>query len=59
MTVDAWLRAASDDARQRGLEALIPLLETLARSTRALRAADESVRPQPPSGPAPGQQDAR
>jgi hypothetical protein len=40
MTIDAWLRAAVDDAERRGLPQLKPLLEALARSTRALRAAD-------------------
>lgn len=42
--MDAWLRAASDDADRRGLPALKPLLETLARSTAALREADRAVR---------------
>ena len=40
MTVDAWLRAAVDDAERRGLPELKALLEALARATRALRAAD-------------------
>lgn len=40
MTIDAWLRAAVDEAERRGLPELRPLLEALARSTRALRAAD-------------------
>jgi hypothetical protein len=40
MSIDVWLRAAIDDAERRGLPELKPLLETLARSTRALRAAD-------------------
>ena len=40
MTIDAWLRAAIDDAERRGLPELKPLLEALARATRALRAAD-------------------
>ena len=40
MTVDAWLAAACEDARRRGLPALVPLLEGLAPATRALRAAD-------------------
>jgi hypothetical protein len=58
MTVDAWLAAAIADAKRRGLPALEPLLETLARSTTALRAADESLRtsgskaPRQPSAPA-------
>ena len=40
MTVDAWLRAAIADAERRGLPDLKPLLEALARATRALRDAD-------------------
>lgn len=44
MTVDAWLASAQQDAERRGLEALKPLLETLARSTIGLRrAADERL----------------
>ncbi len=38
--IDAWLRAAVADAERRGLPELKPLLETLARSTRQLRAAE-------------------
>ena len=44
MEIDAWLKAACDDAERRGLPELKPLLETLARSTAALRDADRSVR---------------
>ena len=56
MTVDAWLAAATENARGRGLDALVPLLETLARSTRGLREADEAARtaaatPPPPQEP--------
>jgi hypothetical protein len=40
MTVKAWLDAAVQDAERRGLSALKPLLETLARGTSALRTAD-------------------
>jgi hypothetical protein len=40
MTIDAWLQAAIADAERRGLPELKPILETLARATRALRAAD-------------------
>jgi hypothetical protein len=40
MTVDQWLEAAQADADRRGLPALKPLLETLARMTKTLRAAD-------------------
>jgi hypothetical protein len=37
MTPERWLEAASADADRRGLPDLKPLLETLARSTAALR----------------------
>ena len=40
MTIQDWLKAALDDAERRGLPALKPILEALARSTAALRAAD-------------------
>ena len=40
MDVAAWLAKAGADADARGLPALKPLLETLARSTQALRDAD-------------------
>jgi hypothetical protein len=40
MTMDSWLQAARADAERRGLPRLTPILEALARSTRALRAAD-------------------
>jgi hypothetical protein len=43
MTIDAWLKAAVEDAGRRGLPELKPLLETLARSTAALREADRLV----------------
>lgn len=41
--LDSWRRAACDDAERRGLPALKPLLEALARSTAALREADRAV----------------
>lgn len=44
MQVDAWLRAACADADRRGLPQLKPLLETIARSTAALRAAEREAR---------------
>lgn len=60
MNIDNWLAAAVADAERRGLPELKPLLETLARSTRALRDADDAQRrpDEPPSpsetgGPAP------
>ena len=40
MTIETWLEAATQDADRRGLPALKPLLEALAKSTSALRAAD-------------------
>jgi len=40
MTVAQWLEHAILDAERRGLPALRPLLEGLARATSALRAAD-------------------
>jgi hypothetical protein len=40
--IEAWLAAAVADAERRGLRELKGLLETLARSTAALRAADET-----------------
>ena len=42
--IDAWLAAACADAERRGLPELKPLLESLARSTAALRAADARAR---------------
>jgi hypothetical protein len=38
--IQAWLEAACADADRRGLPELKPLLETLARSTDALRQAE-------------------
>ena len=40
MTVKVWLENAVRDAERRGLPSLRPLLDTLARATSALRAAD-------------------
>lgn len=48
MTIDAWLTAATADAERRGLPELKPILETLARATRALRAADFNDRADQP-----------
>ena len=53
MTVDSWLTAAIADAERRGLPELKPLLETLARSTAALRRADEDLRVPGTTPPAP------
>ena len=40
MTIKAWLENAVQDAERRGLSALRPMLETLARAASALRTAD-------------------
>jgi hypothetical protein len=40
VTVKVWLDSAIHDAERRGLPALKPLLEALARATSALRVAD-------------------
>ena len=40
MTIRVWLDTAVQDAERRGLHALRPLLDMLARSTSALRTAD-------------------
>jgi len=45
MTIDAWLQAAIADAERRGLSDLKPILETLAKSTAALRGADFNQSP--------------
>jgi hypothetical protein len=48
MTIDEWLAAARADAGRRGLSDLVPLLESLAESTRALRSAGwETTAPAP------------
>ena len=44
MTIADWLRNAVEDARRRGLPALEPLLESLSKSTAALREADRASR---------------
>jgi hypothetical protein len=43
MDIQAWLKAACEDADRRGLPALKPLLESLARATAALRDADRLI----------------
>jgi hypothetical protein len=40
MNIDQWLQSALADADRRGLPALKPVLEALAKATQALRAAD-------------------
>jgi hypothetical protein len=54
MEIEAWLKAACDDAERRGLPELKSLLETLARSTAALRAADREIRAANPAPRDPG-----
>ena len=43
MTFDSWLASATADADRRGLPGLKTLLETLARSTAALRQAHAAI----------------
>ena len=43
MKIDAWLQSAVADAERRGLPELKPLLEALAKSVAAVRAADFNV----------------
>lgn len=45
MTVQDWLVVAIADAERRGLSALKPILETLAKSTAALREAEHAAAP--------------
>jgi len=40
MKIADWLGQTTADAERRGLSELVPMLQTLARSTEALRAAD-------------------
>jgi hypothetical protein len=40
MTIKTWLDVSTQDAERRGLPALKPLLETLARATATLRTAE-------------------
>jgi hypothetical protein len=58
MTIKVWLEAATQDAERRGLPALQPLLETLARGTSALRAAEWNDDPTGEHGH-PARRDAR
>ena len=51
MSVESWLASAIADAERRGLPELKPLLETLARSTEALRRA-AAARSGPADSPA-------
>ncbi len=53
MTLSAWLEAALADAEARQLPALRPLLENLARSSAALRAADWNADASHDEPPAP------
>jgi len=40
MNIDTWIQTAMADAERRGLPELRPILEALARATKALRVAD-------------------
>jgi hypothetical protein len=51
MTVESWLSSAIADAERRGLPGLKPLLETLARSTEALRRAAAAASASEPGSP--------
>jgi hypothetical protein len=53
MTVASWLESARADADRRGLPELKALLETLARATEALRAADFNDHAAPPASSPP------
>jgi len=53
MTIKAWLESCIHDAERRGLVALRPLLEGLAKSTSALRSADWNDDPTGEFGPTP------
>jgi hypothetical protein len=53
VTLDAWLAAAIEDASRRGMPDLAPLLEALARSTAALRDADDARRQRAEPGQPP------
>ena len=44
MEIADWLAAAKADALKRQLPELVPLLESLAAATTALRSADEAQR---------------
>lgn len=51
MTINAWLECVAQDADRRGLPALKPLLDILARSAASLRAADWNRRADEPAVP--------
>ena len=53
MTIDQWLRDATEDAERRQLTSLISRLEALAAATRHLRTAAWNREAVPPPAPAP------
>jgi hypothetical protein len=53
MTIKIWLETAIQDAERRGLPALRPMLEALAKATSALRGADWNSDPTGESDAAP------
>ena len=57
--IDAWLASAVADAERRGLPGLKPLLEGLAQSLAALRAADQDQAQERDSSPATNDDNGR
>ena len=57
MTIDEWLREATEDAERRQLPELAPRLTALAAATRQLRGASWNRQPVPPglASPTPKQ----
>jgi hypothetical protein len=53
-SIARWLAAAEADAERRGLPELKPLLQSLAASTTALRAADWNDAADAPQSPSSG-----
>ncbi len=55
MTIEDWLRAATEDAERRGLPELTPRLAALAAATRQLRGAswNREAAPPPTAPPTP------
>jgi hypothetical protein len=53
MQIDEWVEGAKSDAAKRRMPDLAPLLDGLAKSTAALRKADEAQRLRAEPGRAP------
>jgi hypothetical protein len=58
MSIDSWLNMALADAQRRSVAPLRPMLEGLARTTAALRAADWNIDARA-SDPLPPRSDVR